>query len=148
MSEWPSSLKSPLPTAFQLDPGLELTTPPPTMLVRFICQTATCPLVFWSRMSDRPSLLKSPVPTACHAGPGLAATVPPPMMVLPFISQIAIEPPLFCHTRRDCAGGSPPTDTLLLAGLDVVRPSLTDHAMVRLGLVVVGEVKATESSSI
>ena len=44
MSEWPSSLKSPVPTAFQLGPGLGPTVPPPTMLVPFISQIAAWPL--------------------------------------------------------------------------------------------------------
>ncbi len=89
MSEWPSPLKSPVPTAFQLAPGLGVTVPPPIGVVPFISQIDACPLAFCHRMSEWPSSLKSPVPTALQLGPGLGLTIPPPIGVLPFISQIA-----------------------------------------------------------
>ena len=79
MSEWPSSLKSPVPTTFQLGPGLA-----PTVrrrrsgLVPSISQIAAWPSVFCNRMSELPSPLKSPVPTTFQLGPGLAPTGPPP----------------------------------------------------------------------
>src|SRR5579863_396716 len=97
MSEWPSSLKSPVPTAFQADPGLALTTPPPTRLLPFISQIAACPDVFCQRMSERPLSKKSPVPIVFQLGPGLGFTDPPPAVLAPFISQIAACPFAFCH---------------------------------------------------
>src|ERR1700722_11997449 len=45
MSEWPSSLKSPVPTGFQAGPGLGLTGPPPISLFPFISQIETWPLL-------------------------------------------------------------------------------------------------------
>ena len=77
MSEWPSPLKSPVPTAVQPGPGLGLTAPPPITLVPFISQIAACPLAFCNRMSASPSALKSPVPTAFQLGPGLGPSAAP-----------------------------------------------------------------------
>ena len=59
------------------------------------------------------------------------------------------RPPATYFTLAPAAstGGLATTDTLLLAGVDVVTPSLTDHAIVRLGLAAVGEAKVTDSSS-
>ena len=45
MSEWPSPLKSPVPIACQLGPGLGLTGPPPVRVFPFISQIETWPLV-------------------------------------------------------------------------------------------------------
>src|SRR6185437_2524617 len=126
MSEWPSSLKSPVPTAFQEGPGLALTVPPPTMLVPFISQIATDPLVFCQRISDRPLSKKSPVPIAFQAGPGLGLTVPPPRSVFPFRFQIAVCPFAFCQRMLSVIGASV-TDVRSkgLRGVDVARPPLS-----------------------
>src|ERR1700733_8034142 len=99
MSEWWSLLKSPVPTAFQVGPGLGLTGPPPIKVFPLISQIEAWPLlVFCHRMSEWLSLLKSPVPIACQAGPGLGLTAPPPIKDLPFMSQIEAWPVLvFCH---------------------------------------------------
>jgi hypothetical protein len=50
MSEEPSLLKSPVPTARKLGPGLGVTGPPPIKQLPFICQNAACPLEFCHRM--------------------------------------------------------------------------------------------------
>ena len=99
MSEFPSWLKSPVPTAFQLGPGLA-TGPPPILVVPSISQIETWPLtVFCHRMSEFPSWLKSPVPTAFQLGPGLTEPAgPPPIFVVPSISQIETWP-LTCSAR-------------------------------------------------
>src|ERR1700722_15714564 len=75
MSEKPSSLKSPVPIAFQAGPGLGLTGPPPMSLFPFISQIETWPvLVFWKRMSEKPASLKSPAPiVGDEAGLGIFA---------------------------------------------------------------------------
>ena len=52
MSEKPSPLKSPVPIAVQLGPGLALTGAPPITLVPFISQIAAWPLLFCHRMSE------------------------------------------------------------------------------------------------
>src|SRR6202020_2889240 len=71
---------SPIPC--QLGPGLA-TEPPPMIVLPFMSQTETWPLlVFCIRISEPPP----PVPTACQLGPG-SATGPPPIMLLPLISQ-------------------------------------------------------------
>jgi hypothetical protein len=98
MSEEPSPLKSPVPTARKLSPGLGLTGPPPIKVFPLISQIEACPvLVFCHRISEEPSLLKSPVPTARKLGPGLGVTGPPPIKLLPFICQIEACPLVFCH---------------------------------------------------
>src|SRR5260370_23304595 len=94
MSPLPSPLKSPVPTIDQLVG----TFPTPAvlgfkMVVPFISQMATLPLVSRQRMSDLPSPLKSPVPTIDHVGP----TFPTPAgfvfkTVAPCISQITTLP--------------------------------------------------------
>src|SRR6266404_635942 len=99
MSDRPSPLKSPVPTACQLGPGLA-TLPPPITLVPFSSQMAISPLLFCHRISERPSPLKSPVPTACQLGPGLPR-LPPPMTLVPFISQRTTSPLSFCHRTSD-----------------------------------------------
>ena len=96
-SEKPSSVKSPVPIAFQLGPGLGLTGPPPIRLFPFMSQTAAWPLAFRHRMSEWPSWLKSPVPISVQFGPGLGLTAPPPTRVLPPISQIEAWPSVFCQ---------------------------------------------------
>ncbi len=57
MSDWPSSLKSPVPIAFQAGPGLGLTGPPPTRVLPSMSQIVACPLVFcrrtWGRFPRR-----------------------------------------------------------------------------------------------
>src|SRR6202020_1125052 len=97
MLEWWSSLKSPVPTANQLGPGLGLTGPPPIKVFPFISQIEAWPLLaFCHRMSEWLSLLKSPVPIAFQVGPELGLTGPPPIEVLPFMSQIEAWPlPVF-----------------------------------------------------
>src|ERR1700733_5018598 len=55
--EPPSALKSPVPTARQLGPGLELTAPPPTRLFPFVSQIEAWPLVFCHRISEWTSAL-------------------------------------------------------------------------------------------
>jgi hypothetical protein len=68
MSDFPSLLKSPVLTAFQLGPGLGLTGPPPMRLVPSISQIEAWPvLAFCHRISESPSPLKSLVPTAFPA---------------------------------------------------------------------------------
>src|SRR5947209_1972012 len=99
MSENPSPLKSPVPTAYQLTPGLPR-LPPPIRLVPFISQMATSPVAFCHRTSARLSPLKSPVPIVCQLGPGLPR-LPPPITLVPFNSQIAISPLLLCHRKSD-----------------------------------------------
>ena len=65
MSEWPSSLKSPVPIIFHAGPGLGVTDAATDQLAPFISQTAAWPLlVFCQRMSENPPPLKSPTPTA------------------------------------------------------------------------------------
>src|SRR5215470_11543296 len=100
MSHLPSPLKSPVPTMDQLAG----TFPTPAALgfkivVPFISQIATLPLVSRQRMSHLPSPLKSPVPTMDQA----VATFPTPAALgfktaVPFISQIATLPLPSRHT--------------------------------------------------
>jgi hypothetical protein len=79
MSESPSPLKSPVPIAFQLGPGLGLTAPTPVRVVPFISQIEALPmLVFCHRMSEVSPLKNAPVPTTFQLGPGLGFTAPPP----------------------------------------------------------------------
>src|SRR3984893_3833015 len=70
MSARPSPLKSPVPLACQLGPGLP-TTAPPITLVPFISQIATEPSSFCHRTSEKPLPLKSPAPLTCQLGPAL-----------------------------------------------------------------------------
>ena len=94
-SEKPSSLKSPVPIAFQLGPGLGLTVPPPVSVVPFISQIEAWPVfAFCHRRSEWPSLLKSPVPISVQLGPGLGLSAPPPTKEFPLISQIEAWPVL------------------------------------------------------
>src|ERR1700727_1414937 len=85
-SEKPSSVKSPVPIAFQAGPGLGLTGPPPIKVFLFISQIEAWPvLAFCHRMSELPSPLKSPVPISVQLDPGLGLTAPPSTKVVPFI---------------------------------------------------------------
>ena len=68
MSEWPSSLKSPVPMACQFGPGLA-TTALLVTLVPLVSQMAMAPLVFCNRTSGSLSSLKSPVPTSSNSAP-------------------------------------------------------------------------------
>ena len=100
MSEWPSSLKSPVPIAFQAVPGLGLTGPPPIKVLPFISQIETWP---------RRRVLKKDVGMAVVVEiarsdrfPSSARDWGSPARrrssVFPFISQIETWPVLvFCH---------------------------------------------------
>src|ERR1700722_10028772 len=100
MSERPSLLKSPVPTACQASPGLGVTGPPPMRLFPLISQIEAWPVfTFCHRMLEWVSLaLNWPVPTARQLGPGLGLTGPPPTRVFPSISQIEAWPLVFCQT--------------------------------------------------
>src|SRR3984957_13233880 len=97
-SEKPSSVKSPVPIACQLGPGLGLTGPPPIQLLLFMFQIEAWPLALSRRLSSWPSWLKSPVPISVQLGPGLGLRGPPPARALPSMSQIEPWPVLaFCQ---------------------------------------------------
>ena len=122
MSASPSPLKSPVPIACQLGPGMELTAPPPITLVPFISQIAAWPSpAFCKRMSACPSPLKSPVPISVQLGPGLGPADPPPITFVPFISQIAPWPDVFRHRMSDRAS---PLKSEGVWALIVVTPPL------------------------
>src|SRR5205085_1459708 len=91
MSARPSPLKSPLPTACQLGPGLPRTALPIT-LVPFISQIATEPSSFCHRISAKPSRLNSPVALMCQAGPGLP----------PSVEKSLVEVGLQCRVKHFC----------------------------------------------
>jgi hypothetical protein len=59
MSEWPSPLKSPVPTACQPGPGLP-GRPLATTVVSFISQITTWPSVFCHRMSEYSKRSRTP----------------------------------------------------------------------------------------
>jgi hypothetical protein len=94
MSALPSPLKSLVPIACQLAPGLNGSVPPPTGVVPFISQTAGCPSLFCHRMSGLPSLLKSPAAITCQDAPGFGS-VTVLVTLPPFISQICGSPSSF-----------------------------------------------------
>ena len=77
MSEWPSPLKSPVPTAFQFGPGIggeHGAAAADQTRSRSSPRPRPGRFAFCHRMSERLSPLKSPVPTAFQFGPGLAAS--------------------------------------------------------------------------
>ena len=89
MSEWPLSLKSPVPIAFQLGPGLGETGstadfvrpvhfPNRGLTVRVLPENVGMAVVIEIAGSDR-------FPTR----PRIGETTPPPISFVPFISQIA-----------------------------------------------------------
>ena len=75
MSEWPSSLKSPVPTAVQarLGIGADERRRRSRRRNRSSPRSRPAHLAFCHRMSDWPSSLKSPVPTTRQAEPGVRA---------------------------------------------------------------------------
>src|SRR5262252_8066141 len=72
MSALPSPLKSSVPIACQVEPGLGSATPA-VSVVPLTVQITGVPSVFCHTMSASPSPLKSPVPTICQLAPGLGS---------------------------------------------------------------------------
>src|SRR6267154_1424106 len=97
MSDLPSPLKSPLPMACHVGPGLNATLAPEARLVPFMNHSAMVPSSCCQRMSDLPSPLKSPEPISCQAEPGLKPTFDPETRLVPFTDQTAGVPSVFCH---------------------------------------------------
>src|ERR1700722_323734 len=145
MSEWPSSLKSPVPIAFQLGPGLAVTGPPPMSLFPSTSQIAACPSAFCNRISEVSPLKNAPAPLSNQAAPGFGPSNSAAESVEPFNCHSASCPPAFCKMIFKSGlgtGGSAEgtlTDAWLVASADVLTPSLTDQVIVRLEFVAWGE---------
>src|SRR5882672_3432924 len=92
MSAMASLLKSPVPIACQLEPGLKPATPPPVKFNPSTNQITGVPSSFCQRISDLPSPLKSPAAFTCQAVPGFDPTAPPAIKSVPFINQMAAWP--------------------------------------------------------
>src|SRR5690242_15898495 len=88
MSDRGLPVKSPVPIAFQLGPGLGPAIPPPAILPPFISQIAAWPLELCHRMSERPSPAKS------EGAEAPMEVIPPLCLTTPWITPLLVKPPM------------------------------------------------------